>query len=123
VGNNGWYRRGGQKALFDQQPLDAAALVDACAQAFLATGEHRWQMAMDWSFNWFFGHNDIHQPLYDFSTGGCCDGLMPGGVNLNQGGESTLSLLMALHQMHLTSHQGYGGISEVAAASPRGESG
>lgn len=114
VGNDGWYRRGGEKALFDQQPLDAAAMVDACTQAYLATGEPRWQIAMDWSFNWFFGNNDIHRPLYDFSSGGCYDGLMPGGVNLNQGGESTLSLLLALHRMHLTSHQGYAGVGEVA---------
>lgn len=114
VGNNGWYRRGGEKARFDQQPLDAAALVDACYQAYIATGEPRWQIAMDWSFNWFFGNNDIRQPLFDFSSGGCCDGLQPGGVNLNQGGESTVSLLLALHQMHLTSHQGYAGIDEVA---------
>ena len=122
VGNKGWYRRGGQKARFDQQPLDAAALVDACAQAYLATGEPRWQIAMDWAFNWFFGNNDIHQPLYDFSSGGCCDGLMPGGVNLNQGAESTLSLMLALHRMHLASHQGYTGIGEVAgAASPQRE--
>ncbi|HOJ84174.1 MAG TPA: glycosyl transferase family 1, partial [Bacillota bacterium] len=122
VGNKGWYRRGGQKARFDQQPLDAAALVDACAQAYLVTGEPRWQIAMDWAFNWFFGNNDIHQPLYDFSSGGCCDGLMPGGVNLNQGAESTLSLMLALHRMHLASHQGYTGIGEVAgAASPQRE--
>ncbi|NLA27871.1 MAG: glycosyltransferase, partial [Firmicutes bacterium] len=122
VGNDGWYSRGAEKARFDQQPLDAAALVDACAQAYLATGEPRWQIAMDWSFNWFFGNNDVRQPLYDFSSGGCFDGLMPGGVNLNQGGESTLSLLMSLHRMHLASHQGYTGIDEVAgAASPQHE--
>src|SRR5690606_1451047 len=59
VGNKGWYRRGGQKARFDQQPLDAAALVDACAQAYRATEEPRWLIAMDWAFNWFFGNNDI----------------------------------------------------------------
>ncbi|MDI9456982.1 MAG: glycosyltransferase family 4 protein [Dethiobacteria bacterium] len=122
VGNNGWYRRGGEKAPFDQQPLDAAAMVAACTQAYLATGEPRWQIAMDWSFNWFFGNNDTHQTLYDFSSGGCYDGLMPGGVNMNQGGESTLSLLLALHEMHLTSHQGYAGVGEVAGTfspSPR----
>lgn len=122
VGNNGWYRCGGEKAPFDQQPLDAAAMVAACTQAYLATGEPRWQIAMDWSFNWFFGNNDTHQTLYDFSSGGCYDGLMPGGVNMNQGGESTLSLLLALHEMHLTSHQGYAGVGEVAGTfspSPR----
>lgn len=114
IGNDGWYRRGGEKASFDQQPLEAAAMVDACYQAYQATGEHRWQIAMDWSFNWFFGNNDMHLPLYDFSSGGCYDGLMPGGVNLNQGGESTLSLLLALHRMHLASHQSYTGVSEIA---------
>ncbi len=118
VGNNGWYSRGGEKAAFDQQPLDAAALVDACSQAHQATGEPRWQIAMDWSFNWFFGNNDIHQPLYDFSSGGCHDGLMPGGVNQNQGGESTISLLLVLHRMHLDSHQGYAGLGEVAGTTP-----
>ena len=119
VGNDGWYRRGGKKATFDQQPLEAAAMVEACHQAYLATGEYRWQIAMDWSFNWFFGNNDLHQALYDFSRGGCHDGLTPGGVNLNQGGESTLSLLMALHRMHLASHRGYAGVGEIArTASP-----
>ena len=117
VGNSGWYRRGGKKAAFDQQPLEATALVDACYQAYLATGEHRWQIAMDWSFNWFFGNNDMNQPLYDFSSGGCYDGLMPGGVNLNQGAESTLSLLLALHRMHLASHQSFTGMSEIAGTS------
>ncbi|NLA11807.1 MAG: glycosyl transferase family 1, partial [Firmicutes bacterium] len=118
VGNNGWLLRGGEKAPFDQQPLDAAAMVDACSQAYQATGEPRWQIAMDWCFNWFFGNNDIHRPLYDFSSGGCHDGLMPGGVNENQGGESTISLLLVLHRMHLDSHQGYAGLGEVAGTTP-----
>lgn len=118
IGNNGWLHRGGGKAPFDQQPLDAAALVDACSQAYQATGEPRWQIAMDWSFNWFFGNNDIHRPLYDFSSGGCHDGLMPGGVNQNLGGESTISLLLVLHRMHLDSHQGYAGLGEVAGTTP-----
>ncbi len=120
VGNNGWYWRGGEKAQFDQQPLDAAALVDACYQAYLTTGQPRWQVAMEWAFNWFFGINDINQPLFDFSRGGCYDGLQPGGVNQNQGGESTVSLLLALHRMHLASHQGYIRLNEVAATALSG---
>jgi hypothetical protein len=106
VGNEGWYRKGGEKARFDQQPLDAAALVDAAYQAYQATGEYRWLMAMDWSFNWFFGNNDAHQALYDYTSGGSFDGLEPGGVNRNQGAESTVSLLMALQQRHLVIHEG-----------------
>jgi len=60
---------------------------------------------MDWSFNWFFGNNSAHQVLYDCSSGGCYDGLEPGGVNRNQGGESTVSMLMALQQMHLVANE------------------
>ena len=79
--------------------------MDACYGAYLATGEYRWIIAMDWSFNWFFGNNSAHQVLYDFSSGGCYDGLEPGGVNRNQGGESTVSMLMALQQMHLVANE------------------
>ncbi|MFU8793998.1 MAG: glycosyl transferase family 1, partial [Dethiobacteria bacterium] len=106
VGNDGWYRRGGEKARFDQQTVDASALVDACYQAFALTGESVWLRKMEWAFNWFFGSNDVRQPLYDFSSGGCFDGLQPGGVNQNQGGESVVSMLLALQRVHLVAHQG-----------------
>ncbi len=106
VGNDGWYERGGQKARFDQQALDAAALVEACYQAFAITGSDYWFRTMEWAFNWFFGSNDLHQPLYEYSSGGCYDGLQPAGVNQNQGGESVVSLLLALQRVHLVTHQG-----------------
>ena len=106
IGNEGWYRRDGEKAAYDQQSVDAAALVDACYQAFVLTGEDSWLNKMEWAFNWFFGSNDGRQPLYDFGNGGCYDGLQPGGVNLNQGGESSTSLLLALQRVHLVAHQG-----------------
>ncbi len=107
IGNDGWYERGGEKARFDQQSVDAAALTDACYQAFVLTGEDHWLKAMEWAFNWFFGSNDAHQPLYDFSSGGCYDGIQPGGINQNLGGESVASLLLALQRVHLVAHQGY----------------
>ncbi|MFO7952975.1 MAG: glycosyltransferase family 4 protein [Bacillota bacterium] len=106
VGNNGWYHKGGEKARFDQQSVDATALVDVCYQAYVLTGEERWLKSMEWVFNWFFGSNDVRQPLYDFSNGGCYDGIQPGGVNQNQGGESVVSLLLALQRVHLAAHQG-----------------
>ena len=105
VGNEGWFKRDGEKARFDQQPVDAAALVDACYQAFVSTGEDSWLRKMEWAFNWFFGSNDVHQQLYDFSSGGCFDGLNPGGINQNQGGESVVSLLLALQRVHLVAHR------------------
>ncbi len=105
VGNQGWYKKGGKKAKYDQLPMEAAALIDACQKAYKATGETEWREKMEWVFNWYFGNNDIHQPLYDFSTGGCYDSLQPAGVNQNQGGESTISFLLALHRMHQLAHQ------------------
>lgn len=99
IGNNGWYRQGGEKARFDQQPLEATALMDACYQAYLATKETSWLKYMEWAFSWFLGNNDNQKAVYDFTTGGCYDGLQPGGVNRNRGGESTVSFLLALHRM------------------------
>ena len=100
VGTAGWYCRGGERARFDQQPLEISALIDACYEASLATGEDRWSNKMERCFNWFFGRNDVRKVLYDFTSGGCYDGLHPTGVNQNEGAESTLSWLMALHRMH-----------------------
>ena len=106
IGNDGWYERGGEKARYDQQPVDATAMVDACYQAFVLTGNDAWLRKMEWAFNWFFGSNDVRQPLYNFSSGGCYDGLQPGGINQNQGAESVAAMLIALQRVHLVAHQG-----------------
>lgn len=101
IGSQGFYRKGGEKARFDQQPIEAGGAVSACLQAFRATGDDRW-MKEAWSaFNWFLGDNDLQIVLYDSSTGGCRDGLHPDRANENQGAESTLSFLMALLEMRL----------------------
>jgi glycosyltransferase involved in cell wall biosynthesis len=96
IGNAGWLPRTGERAKFDQQPVDAMAFVDACAEAFRGTGDFRWIERARRCLNWFLGHNDLNLPLYDFTTGGCCDGLTPHGVNANQGAESTLAWLISL---------------------------
>ena len=101
IGSQGFHRRGGEKARFDQQPVEAGATVSACLDAFRATSDDRW-MKEAWSaFNWFLGDNDLQIVLYDSSTGGCRDGLHPDRANENQGAESTLSFLMALLEMRL----------------------
>ncbi|MCD6232560.1 glycosyltransferase family 4 protein [Candidatus Aerophobetes bacterium] len=105
IGNNGWFKRGGEKAQFDQQPIEVAGLIDACYEAYLLTREKKWIKKIDWCFHWFLGSNDVHQVVYDFSTGGCRDGLEPTGVNQNEGAESTLSWLMALHRICEITHQ------------------
>ncbi|MDP1738072.1 MAG: glycosyltransferase family 4 protein [Caulobacter sp.] len=80
---------------FDQQPLEAAATVDACAAAFAATGDPRWLTEARRAFDWFLGKNDLGVPLGDPATGDCYDGLTPTGPNLNRGAESVLSFQLA----------------------------
>lgn len=100
IGNHGWYSRGGNKARFDQQPLEAHAMVDACVAAFQLTGERQWLHHAMSAYNWFLGHNDLNLPLYDAKTGGCRDGLQSDCVNQNQGAESTLAWLLSLATLH-----------------------
>ena len=95
VGSDGWYPRGGVKAPFDQQPVDADSFLSACVAAYQLTGTQHYR---DWAltaFDWFLGRNVHGLPLYDPATGGCYDGLTPEGVNQNQGAESTLAFLSA----------------------------
>jgi glycosyltransferase involved in cell wall biosynthesis len=99
IGSEGFYRQGGEKARFDQQPIEAAGAVSACLQAYRVTRDLRWRDRAWSAFNWFLGDNDLQVPLYDSVTGGCRDGLHPDRANQNQGAESTLSFLMALLEM------------------------
>jgi glycosyltransferase involved in cell wall biosynthesis len=99
IGSQGFYRQDGEKARFDQQPIEAAGAVSACLQAYRITGDGRWRNEAWSAFNWFLGDNDLQVPLYDSVTGGCRDGLHPDRANENQGAESTLSFLMALLEM------------------------
>lgn len=96
IGSNGWYRRGDKaKAQFDQQPIDASALVSLAAAAYQSTKEPRYLRSMRMAYDWFLGANDIQAPMYDFRSGGCSDGLTPNGPSGNQGAESLLSCLHA----------------------------
>jgi len=99
IGSHGFYSKNTEKARFDQQPVEACAVVSACLQAYLATGRGRWRKDAWSAFNWFLGDNDLQIALYDPDTGGCRDGLHPDRANENQGAESTLSFLMALLEM------------------------
>jgi len=99
IGSQGFYSKTTEKARFDQQPVEACAVVSACLQAYRATGKGRWRKEAWSAFNWFLGDNDLQIALYDPSTGGCRDGLHPDRANENQGAESTLSFLMALLEM------------------------
>jgi glycosyltransferase involved in cell wall biosynthesis len=96
VGNQGWYPKTGSKAQYDQQPLEAAAMIGASLEAYECTQREEWMQLASTCFNWYLGKNDQHIQLYDYATGGCRDGLEAEGVNENQGAESTLSYLSSL---------------------------
>ena len=101
VGSNGFYRRGGVRANFDQQPIEAQATVSACLEAYRATADIWWYEQAQRAFDWFIGWNDLGLDLYSPGTGGCSDGLHVDRVNGNQGAESTLAFLLSLAEMQL----------------------
>ncbi len=95
IGSDKWFRKDEIRSPYDQQPVDAMAMVLMYHQAFIVSGDNQYLKKMFSSFMWFLGDNDLRLPLYDFETHGCNDGLESKGVNRNQGAESTLSYLIA----------------------------
>lgn len=95
VGSESFGREYAAPLPFDQQPLEAVATIDACAAAFAATGEPRWIESATRAYRWFLGANDLDLPIASGRDGGCFDGLMPNGLNRNQGAESILALQSA----------------------------
>lgn len=101
IGSNGFYSKGMDKALFDQQPIEAQATVSACIEAYYSTGDIFWATEANRAFEWFLGRNDLGMAIYDSSTGGCRDGLHVDRVSQNQGCESTLAFLLSLAEMQI----------------------
>jgi len=101
VGSNGFYRRDATMAAFDQQPVEAYAMVSACVEAQRADARGPWARHARNAFDWFLGGNHLQYTLYDPSTGGCGDGLHAERANQNQGAESTLSFLLALIELRV----------------------
>jgi glycosyltransferase involved in cell wall biosynthesis len=98
VGNMGWYQKGGELAEYDQQSIDAMAMVLLYHQAYMVTKNREYIDKLFTSYMWFLGDNSLRLPLYDHETCGCNDGLESTGVNRNQGAESTLAYWIS----HLT---------------------
>lgn len=92
----GGWGPGEELPAFDQQPIEVAALAEACWRAFEITGDGRWRDAVELCAAWFAGANDVGLTLYDESTGGCADGLHVERVNRNHGAESTLAALSTI---------------------------
>lgn len=99
VGSLGFHGSGRHIARFDQQPVEACAMVSACLLAHRITGTPDWQLEARRAFDWYLGRNVLGQPVADVATGGCRDGLHEDRVNENQGAESTISYLSALVEM------------------------
>ncbi len=96
VGNEGWWVKGGTRAIFGQQPIEAGYLTVACATAYEITGKERYLTHAQHCFDWFFGRNRLGVVLYDSRTGAVADGLDPSGASRNRGAESTIAFLLAL---------------------------
>lgn len=96
VGTDGFGDKRTPPQGFDQQPVEAAAMISACLAAWQADGEAEWRNQAAAAFAWFVGRNDLNLSLIDPKTGSCCDGLHPDRLNQNRGGESALSYLLGL---------------------------
>ena len=92
---NGWWERGGEKSQFDQQPIEATAILLAAHAAHRVTGDTRYVAAMERAYGWFLGRNDLGVWIADPMRGAGSDGLTPDGMNVNEGAESTLMWLVA----------------------------
>jgi len=114
VGNKGWWSRGGARSHFDQQPIEAMALLLAAETALTATGDERYRRAAEMAYGWFLGANDGAVAVAIPLTGACHDGLTPTGLNQNQGAESTLAWLTALE--HMRALRAADAVAAVAAA-------
>jgi hypothetical protein len=99
IGSNGFFPRGKERAMFDQQPIEAQVTISACIEAYQATGDTFWVAEARRAFEWFLGRNDLGLALYDPGTGGCRDGLHMDRLSQNEGAESTLAFLLSLAEM------------------------
>jgi glycosyltransferase involved in cell wall biosynthesis len=102
IGSHGFWARGGEQARFDQQPLEAHAMISACLEAFAVTRDEFWRKAAGRCFEWFLGRNDLGQSLYDPTTGGCRDAILQDHLNQNQGAESSLAFYLSFAEITCT---------------------
>jgi len=95
IGSRGWFTRGGVRAIYDQQPIEASCMVEASLDALNSTGDSVYRDAALKAFRWYHSGNTIGVELYNGKTGTCYDGITPKGLNRNQGAESMLSYCIA----------------------------
>ncbi len=118
VGSNGWLLKQGKPAQFAQQATDVMAMVLLYHRAYQVTRKDEYFQQMHICYRWFLGENDLHVPLYDSETHGCCDGLEANGINRNQGAESTLAYLISGMTIREATTQSKSKTTYQAAPSP-----
>jgi hypothetical protein len=99
IGNEGWYPRGGERAIFGQQPVDAGYLTEAYIAAYNVSGDESYIDHAQHAFEWFLGRNRLNASLYDFSDGSVADGFDSHGISANKGAESVVCYLLAVLAM------------------------
>jgi len=102
IGNNGWFPKGGRKALYDQQSIEASCMTEAALTALQTTGDEEYRRTAYIIFEWYLGRNSQKAMVYNPETGGCYDGVTPSGLNLNQGAEATVAYLLARLELELS---------------------
>lgn len=95
IGTEGWFKRNGRRALYDQQPIEASCMVEAALTALNSTGDERYRNTALIAFEWYHGRNTKGVVIYNPETATCYDGITPKGLNQNQGAEATLSYYLA----------------------------
>lgn len=118
IGCHGFWKKGEERARFDQQPLEASAMVSACLQAETATSDPFWGEKANLCLAWFTGYNDLGLKLYDETTGGCHDALLADHLNENQGAESTIMFHLALVEVMLGRLQNKKGQDDATGKNP-----
>ena len=106
IGNEGWFKKEGERPMFAQQPIDAMGMVLMLRQAYNITGNKDYLSKLFKSFKWFLGENDLFMTLFNHDTQGCCDGIESYGINQNQGAESTIAYLISYLNV-LKAHEDY----------------
>lgn len=116
VGDQGWYRRGAERAKFAQLPIEAASMTSACVDAYLIEREERYLELARAAFEWFLGRNVLNMPLYDFASFSCSDGLLFNEVDPNRSAEAIVHWMLALLRIQTALHLEPAGTGEGALA-------
>jgi hypothetical protein len=105
VGNRDWFSHGEEKSVYDQQPVEASTMAAGALAAWELTAEPKYLRVFERAYSWFMGENSLGLQLADPEDGACCDGLTVGGLNQNQGAESTLAYLWTVVLRESLHHQ------------------